>query len=165
MVGGGPFNLEPGQWTDDTSMAVCLATSLIDGTGIGGPIADSLKRLGFKQRVMEVQFANKSPDRKYANMRSFMWGRLRDWLSYGAIDAGAALEADLTGPGYHHDRQDRVLLEKKDDMKKRGLASPDHGDALAMTFCAAVGTNRGLRRVQPRNVEPDRATQGLGWMG
>ncbi len=30
MVGGGPFNLAPGQWTDDTSMALCLATSLIE---------------------------------------------------------------------------------------------------------------------------------------
>ena len=30
MVGGGPFNLKPGQWTDDTSMALCLAESLID---------------------------------------------------------------------------------------------------------------------------------------
>ncbi len=30
MVGGGPFNLEPGQWTDDTSMGLCLATSLIE---------------------------------------------------------------------------------------------------------------------------------------
>jgi len=30
MVGGGPFNLQPGQWTDDTSMALCLATSLIE---------------------------------------------------------------------------------------------------------------------------------------
>lgn len=29
MVGGGPFQLQPGQWTDDTSMALCLATSLI----------------------------------------------------------------------------------------------------------------------------------------
>ncbi len=29
MVGGGPFKLEPGQWTDDTSMALCLATSLV----------------------------------------------------------------------------------------------------------------------------------------
>jgi ADP-ribosylglycohydrolase len=29
MVGGGPFNLRPGQWTDDTSMALCLATSLV----------------------------------------------------------------------------------------------------------------------------------------
>ena len=30
MTGGGPFNLEPGQWTDDTSMALCLATSLAE---------------------------------------------------------------------------------------------------------------------------------------
>ena len=30
MIGGGPFYLEPGQWTDDTSMALCLAASLIE---------------------------------------------------------------------------------------------------------------------------------------
>jgi ADP-ribosyl-[dinitrogen reductase] hydrolase len=30
MVGGGPFRLEPGQWTDDTSMALCLAASLVE---------------------------------------------------------------------------------------------------------------------------------------
>jgi ADP-ribosyl-[dinitrogen reductase] hydrolase len=33
MVGGGPFGLEPGQWTDDTSMALCLATSLLHKQG------------------------------------------------------------------------------------------------------------------------------------
>jgi ADP-ribosyl-[dinitrogen reductase] hydrolase len=33
MTGGGPFQLEPGQWTDDTSMALCLATSLIERRG------------------------------------------------------------------------------------------------------------------------------------
>lgn len=33
MVGGGPFNLDPGQWTDDTSMTLCLATSLIECNG------------------------------------------------------------------------------------------------------------------------------------
>lgn len=33
MVGGGPFNLRPGEWTDDTSMALCLAVSLIDCRG------------------------------------------------------------------------------------------------------------------------------------
>jgi len=30
MVGGGPFHLKPGEWTDDTSMALCLATSLVE---------------------------------------------------------------------------------------------------------------------------------------
>lgn len=33
MVGGGPFGLEPGMWTDDTSMALCLAESLIERRG------------------------------------------------------------------------------------------------------------------------------------
>src|ERR1700736_5776077 len=33
MVGGGPFNLQPGQWTDDTSMALCLAESLVRTRG------------------------------------------------------------------------------------------------------------------------------------
>jgi ADP-ribosyl-[dinitrogen reductase] hydrolase len=42
MVGGGPFKLLPGQWTDDTSMALCLAESLIDRGGHDG--ADQLRR-------------------------------------------------------------------------------------------------------------------------
>ena len=42
MVGGGPFRLKPGQWTDDTSMALCLAESLIDRRGFD-PV-DQLKR-------------------------------------------------------------------------------------------------------------------------
>lgn len=33
MIGGGPFNLQPGQWTDDTSMALCLAASLVESSG------------------------------------------------------------------------------------------------------------------------------------
>jgi ADP-ribosyl-[dinitrogen reductase] hydrolase len=42
MVGGGPFGLEAGQWTDDTSMALCLAESLIE-TGGFDP-ADQMRR-------------------------------------------------------------------------------------------------------------------------
>ena len=42
MVGGGPFNLAPGEWTDDTSMALCLADSLIEQKGFD-PI-DQLER-------------------------------------------------------------------------------------------------------------------------
>jgi len=33
LVGGGPFNLKPGQWTDDTAMALCLAASLVERRG------------------------------------------------------------------------------------------------------------------------------------
>jgi ADP-ribosyl-[dinitrogen reductase] hydrolase len=42
MIGGGPFRLNPGQWTDDTSLALCLATSLIERRGFD-PI-DQLQR-------------------------------------------------------------------------------------------------------------------------
>jgi len=42
MVGGGPFGLEPGQWTDDTSMALCLAESLIECRGFDP--ADQMRR-------------------------------------------------------------------------------------------------------------------------
>jgi ADP-ribosyl-[dinitrogen reductase] hydrolase len=42
MVGGGPFNLNPGEWTDDTSMALCLADSLVKKHGFD-PI-DQLER-------------------------------------------------------------------------------------------------------------------------
>jgi ADP-ribosylglycohydrolase len=42
MMGGGPFNLKPGEWTDDTSMALCLAESLITNSGFD-PV-DQLER-------------------------------------------------------------------------------------------------------------------------
>ncbi len=42
MVGGGPFHLQPGQWTDDTSMALCLAASLVEQQGFD-PV-DQLRR-------------------------------------------------------------------------------------------------------------------------
>ena len=42
MVGGGPFRLEPGQWTDDTSMALCLAESLIECCGFDA--SDQMQR-------------------------------------------------------------------------------------------------------------------------
>ncbi len=42
MTGGGPFNLPPGAWTDDTSMALCLAESLIQRRGFDA--ADQMRR-------------------------------------------------------------------------------------------------------------------------
>ncbi len=110
----------------------------IDGTGIGGPIVDRLKQLGYERRVTEVGFGKQAPDPKFANMRSFMWGKLRDWLPRGCIENSSSLEQDLVGPGYWHDRYDRVQVETKEKMKARNLPSPDQGDALALTFAAPV---------------------------
>lgn len=121
-----------------------LAVMFVDASGgsIGGPIADRLRQLGHRN-VIDVQFGGDSPDHRYANMRAYMWGRMRDWLGAGgAIDKSPDLETDLTGPGFYHDKRDRIVLESKEDMKDRGLDSPDDGDALALTFAQSVGVGR-----------------------
>ena len=63
---------------------------------------------------------------------------MRDWLVYGAIDDTQNLIDDLTGPEYDIHMRGQIKLETKDSMKKRGLHSPDHGDALALTFAEPV---------------------------
>jgi hypothetical protein len=82
-------------------------------------------------------------------MRAYIWGKMKEWLLAGSIDADPRLECDLTGPGYVVDNRIRVRLESKEDMKKRGLDSPDHGDALALTFAQTVAA--------PRRDEPRRS--------
>jgi hypothetical protein len=126
----------------------------VDATGIGGPIANRLRQLGY--RVFEVHFGNKSPNPKYANMRSFCWGRMADWLQAGgAIDSDPVLEQDLTCIEFGHDNKDRVILEKKEHMKARGLASPDDGDALAIGFAYPVPPRAGAGYSRARQVRKD----------
>jgi hypothetical protein len=109
----------------------------VDGGGVGGGVVDRLKQLGF--RVIEVQSGEKAHDEeKYLNKRAEMWGELREWLSIGCIDDDVRLHDDLTGPEYSIALKGQIKLETKESMKKRGLASPDDGDALAMTFAEPV---------------------------
>ena len=64
------------------------------------------------------------------------------WLAGGTIPDDRELLADLTGFEYGdalREGRDAIILEKKEDMKKRGLASPDLADALALTFANPVG--------------------------
>ena len=119
----------------------------IDGGGPGGGVIDRLVQL--KVPVMEVQFGG-SADRdqisqegavKYVNKRAEMWGNMRDWLRGGAIPDEADLADQLTGLEYGYvlkEGVDKIILESKKDMKKRGLSSPDMADALALTFAYPV---------------------------
>ena len=59
ISGGGPFNLEPGQWTDDTAMALALAQSLIhcegfDGNDVMSRFLDWLEQLAWRKRLDEM---------------------------------------------------------------------------------------------------------------
>lgn len=126
----------------------------LDSAGIAGPIAARLRNLGFKN-VQEVNFGSDSPDQKCRYMRDFMWYQMKEWLLSGAIDKHPELEADLTGPGIRPDNRQRVWLESKETMKKRGVDSPDDGDALALTFAAPVRVKAKTARVpsMPREFQ------------
>jgi hypothetical protein len=113
------------------------AAVFIDGGGVGGGVVDRLRQLGYP--VHEVQFGGSPRDStKFANKRAEMWDDLREWLKTGAIDNSQELADDLGGVEYGFDRNNLLQLERKEDMKKRGLASPDEGDALALTFAQRV---------------------------
>lgn len=63
---------------------------------------------------------------------------MRDWLVTGAIPDDPELAADIVGPEYGYSNKNQIQLERKEDMDKRGLASPDSGDMLAMTFAVST---------------------------
>jgi hypothetical protein len=121
-----------------------VAAMFID-SGFGAAIVERLQAIGFKQ-VQEISFGGKSPDPRYGNMRAFMWGKqLKDWLSKGAIDPNDKnLARDLIAPGFHNrvGGDGALIVESKDDMKDRGIPSPDDGDALALTFARPVAVPR-----------------------
>lgn len=111
--------------------------TFVDGGGVGGGVVDRLRELGYD--VIEVQFGAKAADsRMYANKRAEMWGRMKEWLATGCLDKHDALATDLTAVEYSFRTDDTILLEPKEVMKRRGLASPDDADALACTFAEPV---------------------------
>jgi hypothetical protein len=116
----------------------------VDGTGIGWGVVDRLSQLGCST-VRGIDFGG-GADRvdlsdaaaRYANKRAEMWGFMKDWCKAGCLPDDRDLLADLTNVDYGYDAADAIRLERKDDMRRRGLASPDDGDALALTFAYPV---------------------------
>ncbi|MGB0750570.1 MAG: terminase large subunit domain-containing protein [Gammaproteobacteria bacterium] len=107
----------------------------IDG-GRGEGVIDRLRMLG--HNVIEVAFGGKASNPHYYNKRSEMWGEMAEWLrSGGALPDNGSLKTDLCVPTYDL-KTGRFRLESKDDIKKRGMKSPDLGDALALTFAEQV---------------------------
>jgi hypothetical protein len=121
----------------------------VDGGGIGGGVVDQLRALHI--HVFDINFGSKAESigwawgnegERYANKRAEMWGAMRQWLKSGAIPSDADLKAQLVGPTYTYTLKNEILLEKKEDMMKRGLDSPDLADALALTFAMPVAAHQ-----------------------
>jgi len=113
----------------------------IDVSGLGAGIVDRLHEIGYRGLVRGINGAERAlePER-YANKRAEMWGLMKEWLLERPVQIpdSDSLHSDLCAPAVKVDSKSRMLLEKKEDMKKRGLRSPDEGDALALTFAEPV---------------------------
>lgn len=117
----------------------------VDEGGLGAGVVDRLRQILRGVLVLGVNFGGKA-DRSLmgddfpltANKRAEMWASMRQWLRTGAIPPDPELKADLTGVQYGFNAHNAIQLERKEDMKKRGLASPDVADALALTFAYPV---------------------------
>ena len=124
----------------------------IDAIGIGAGVFDQAKRFGLP--VVEVVVSTKSSDPKtYFNLRSQLWGEMRQWRHNGAsIPMGEdKLKSQLTAMTYSYNNKLQIQLANKKDMKKQGLKSPDIPDSLSLTFApAAHGYNPS--RKQARKV-------------
>ena len=115
---------------DPEAKEICV---LVDDTGVGGGVTDQLQQLEreLKIEVMPQNFGGAGDD-NYADQSAAMWGRLKDCLPDLSLPDHDGLISELSTRRYQLRPDGKIKLERKEDMKKRGLHSPDHADALAL---------------------------------
>lgn len=114
----------------------------IDTVGVGGGVADELRddpepACG---RIIDMEAGSAALDpSRFANARAEWWWTLRTRLEEGTlvIPDDPVLLGQLTGMRYRVNSRGRIVIESKEEMRKRGLPSPDEGDALVMAVASA----------------------------
>lgn len=135
---------------------------LVDSIGLGAGVVDRLKELGLPARGINV---SESPamGNTYRNLKAELWHKAKAWLESRdcTMPKDEALMAELATVRYSFTSSGKIQIEGKDEIRKRGLASPDRADAFCLTFAsdAVVGMygsagsvkwNKPLRRNLPR---------------
>jgi hypothetical protein len=114
------------------------------GAGVYDRVAEIVKSVewtGPKCEIVQINSSESPVDaKKYTNKRAEMWGEVKEWLEKqpAQVPDSDELQADLTQIRYSYDSNNALKMEKKEDMKKRGLRSPDMADALGLTFAKPV---------------------------
>lgn len=116
----------------------------IDAIGVGAGVVDRLKESEYSDRVEGVSVAESTAsegEMKYVNIRAKLYWRLRQKFMNGEIrliDRGTIV-SDLTNLKYRFRSSDgAVQIESKEELKKRGLRSPDLADALALSYAEDI---------------------------
>ncbi len=118
----------------------------IDVIGIGAGVVDRLKEQKF--RVNGVNVAESAADKlKYANIRAEAYWQLAERFQKGEISIPDSLDAiaQLSSMKYKFDSHGRLQIEAKEDMKKRGLKSPDIADAIMLAYMELPNREVNLR--------------------
>jgi hypothetical protein len=109
----------------------------IDCIGIGAGVVDRLQEMGF-DCVEGINVARSANDKeKFKNLRAELWSDMRDWF-YGEmpvqIPDDDELHGELCGLGFKENSSGQLQIESKDELRARGLPSPDGADALSLSF-------------------------------
>lgn len=114
---------------------------LVDSIGLGSGVVDRLRELKLPARGVNV---SESPSMKgtYQNLRAELWFATKAWLEQRGckLPRDEDLMAELAGPRFKFSSSGKLQVESKDDMRKRGLRSPDLADAVCMTMAADAAT-------------------------
>lgn len=118
---------------------------IIDAGGVGGPVYDRMKQLGYPVIGVEFGGGADQPERFY-DKRAELYSRTRDWLEFASIPDVPLLRENLIGVMYAETENDydKIKLMSKKKMAKLGVKSQDWSDALAMTH--AVEASKMKRR-------------------
>jgi hypothetical protein len=117
---------------------------MVDSIGIGAGVCDRLSELGLPARGINVS-ETAAMTEQYVNLRTELWFKGADW--FGRKDCNIAnddaLAAELVGPRFKYASNGKRQVESKDDMKKRGVPSPNRADAFLLTLAGENVTAAG----------------------
>lgn len=135
---------------------------LVDVIGIGAGVVDRMYELGLPVRGINVGESPAAQDGRFIRLRDELWWRAREWFEKRDVSMSPDddLIAELTSVKYKFTSAGKIQIESKDEMKKRGLRSPDIADAFVLTMAAAQET--GSERQQDRYSS--KPTKGKSWM-
>ena len=116
---------------------------LIDVIGLGAGVVDRLRELGFGPDIRGVNVAEASAmSERFLRLRDELWWNVREWFEAREcrIPNDETLINEICTPRYGLTSGGKLKIESKDEMRKRGVASPDLADALMLTFAASGAT-------------------------
>ena len=108
---------------------------VIDVIGVGAGVVDRLQEQSVPVLGLNVAEVP-SNSALYMRLRDELWGRTRDWLATRSVrlPRDDQLRDDLVAPRYGFSSNGKLQIESKEKMRRRGLPSCDHADALALTL-------------------------------